>query len=75
MNGIFEKYNYFFFCLGYFWYDLCDVISNRRGSDLFEIVLHHIIVSFCSHIWSFDMVKNSFENVMRKEIENWKNQS
>ena len=30
---------------GYFWYDLCDVISNRRGSDLFEIILHHFVVS------------------------------
>lgn len=28
---------------GYFIYDLFDVISNRRGSDLFEILLHHII--------------------------------
>ncbi|CAF0780246.1 unnamed protein product [Rotaria sp. Silwood1] len=28
---------------GYFCYDLCDIISNRRGSDLFEIILHHIV--------------------------------
>ncbi|CAF0747741.1 unnamed protein product [Adineta ricciae] len=28
---------------GYFCYDLCDVISNRKGSDLFEILLHHIV--------------------------------
>lgn len=33
------------FVLGYFWYDLCDVISNRRGSDLWEMLLHHILVS------------------------------
>lgn len=35
----------FLYIEGYFWYDLCDVISNRRGSDLYEIVLHHIVVS------------------------------
>lgn len=32
--------------LGYFWYDLCDIISNKRGSELTELVLHHILVSF-----------------------------
>ena len=31
--------------LGYFCYDFCDVLSNRKGSDLLEIVLHHIVVS------------------------------
>jgi len=29
--------------LGYFIYDFCDVISNKRGLDLFEIILHHIL--------------------------------
>ncbi|CAF2335879.1 unnamed protein product [Rotaria sp. Silwood2] len=28
---------------GYFCYDLCDIVSNRRGLDLFEIILHHIV--------------------------------
>ncbi|CAF0730894.1 unnamed protein product [Rotaria sordida] len=30
--------------LSYFCYDFCDVISNRRGSNLFEIILHHIVI-------------------------------
>lgn len=30
---------------GYFWYDLCDILSNRSGSDLWEMLLHHILVS------------------------------
>lgn len=38
----------FVLTLGYFCYDFCDVISNRKGSDLFEIVLHHIVVSIDS---------------------------
>ncbi|CAF0727214.1 unnamed protein product [Adineta steineri] len=29
---------------GYFCYDLCDVLSNRRGADLLEIILHHAVV-------------------------------
>ncbi|CAF1187396.1 unnamed protein product [Adineta steineri] len=28
---------------GYFWYDLCDIISNRRGSEMLELLLHHIL--------------------------------
>jgi len=32
------------FSFGYFCYDFCDVISNRRGSDLFEIGAHHIVI-------------------------------
>jgi hypothetical protein len=37
--------------LGYFCYDLCDVISNRRGSDLLELLVHHIVVSFSAYIY------------------------
>jgi hypothetical protein len=42
INEIFEMK---LFILGYFCYDLCDVISNRKGIDLLEIGLHHIVVS------------------------------
>ncbi len=35
----------FFAFLGYFWYDLCDIISNRRGLEASEILLHHVLVS------------------------------
>ncbi|CAF3504688.1 unnamed protein product [Rotaria socialis] len=34
---------------GYFCYDLCDIVSNRRGSDMFEIILHHIVKRRISH--------------------------
>ncbi|CAF1558477.1 unnamed protein product [Adineta ricciae] len=28
---------------GYFWYDFCDVLSNRRGSEMMELLFHHVL--------------------------------
>ncbi|CAF0784490.1 unnamed protein product [Adineta ricciae] len=34
------------FSFGYFCYDSMDIISNRRGADMWQMVLHHVIVLF-----------------------------
>ncbi|UJR13523.1 hypothetical protein I4U23_000537 [Adineta vaga] len=28
---------------GYFWYDFCDILSNRRGSEMTELLFHHVL--------------------------------
>lgn len=38
------------FVLGYFWYDICDIISNRRGTELSELLVHHVLVRFFKKI-------------------------
>ena len=61
------RFELFQLILGYFWYDLFDVISNRRGSDLYEIVLHHVFVSLVFVTFSFiSAVDPVNENAVRK---------